>query len=83
LTLRKWLGEKIKEIKMKMKIIPKSQRAKNSVREHGEIMEVEIGNSIFQGKEAHLLKSIKPNDDWWGWLTVDDADFEIVHTNKK
>ncbi len=68
---------------MHIRIIPKTQRAKNRVREHGEIMEAEIANSMFQGKPAHLLKSIKEGDDWWGWLTEDEADFEIVHFTKK
>ncbi len=33
---------------MLIKILPKSAIAKNRVREHGEVMEAEIANSIFQ-----------------------------------
>ena len=68
---------------MLIKILPKSARAKNRVREHGEVMQAEIANSIFQGKPAHLLRSIKEGDDWFGWITEDEADFKIVHFTKK
>jgi len=65
---------------MLIKIIPKSQRAKNRVREHGEIMEKipDATNSTFRGEKAHLLKSIKENDEWVGWITYEEASFEVV-----
>ena len=65
---------------MFIKIIPKSQRAKNRVKEHGEVMQKmpDATNSSFRGEKAHLLHSLKEGDDWFGWITISEADFEEI-----
>jgi hypothetical protein len=65
------------EKSFKVKILPKSQRAKNRVREHGEVM---------------LLRRLHPNDrflveslgntwngtTWAGWFRFEEASYEEV-----
>lgn len=69
-------------MKMKIvKILPKSQRAKNRVNEHGDQMEL-----IFDRKEAFLVESINytwrnSNDEferWKGWFTKEEAAWENI-----
>jgi len=68
---------------MFVKIKPISTRAKNRVREHGSVMQVEDAKSTFNGKPALLLKSIKEGDDWLGWLTHEEAEFKLVNFTEK
>lgn len=58
-----------------IKIIPLSQRAKNRVKEHGEIMEL-----ITISNDKILVKSLNKTwnnntDHWSGWFTNKEAQF--------
>ena len=63
-----------------VKIIPITQRAKNRVREHGDLMElVKIGQ--FNGQPAILAKAFDAdpitNSCWLGWFQDDEAVWKI------
>ncbi len=59
----------------RIKILPKSQRAKNRIREHGEIMEFirEQPGKFF----VHSLENTYGDDRWWGWFTTDEASYDV------
>jgi hypothetical protein len=63
---------------MKVKIIPKSQRAKNRVREHGEEMDL-----LDDQGEKFLVESLDHDyccgQSWKGWFVKDsEATYEVV-----
>ena len=67
-----------------VKITPKSNRAKNRVTEHGEVMVLEEEGS-FDGQKAIRVRSVKETwgsvgrrQTWSGWFTVDEANWEIL-----
>jgi len=63
---------------MNVKIIPKVQRAKNRVNEHGEVMKLH-NESKFQGQPAILVESLGDTwrgEKWKGWFTADEIEFE-------
>lgn len=59
------------------RIIPKSQRAKNRVNEHGEVMKVlrQDKPQCFNGLDAIFVES-EDSKRWQGWFSVEDADYE-------
>lgn len=60
--------------------VPKSTRAKNRLKEHGEIVLVRLG--IFAGKKAVFTKC-KEHCDWRGWFTPEEADWSIPRKNEQ
>jgi len=70
---------------MKFKIIPKCQRAKNRVNEHGEVMKMvreENGKALFES----LNETFRLNADhmilWGGWFTTEEASWELVEADE-
>ena len=64
----------------KVKIIPIAQRAKNRVREHGEVMEL-LTEATYQSQRAILVKSLGltwRNQRWLGWIDREEADWEVL-----
>jgi hypothetical protein len=68
----------------KIRIIPKTTRAKNRVREHGEIMFL-VREDFFRGEMAILVESLEetwqgttPPSKWGGWFKNSEADFELI-----
>lgn len=61
----------------RVKIIPKTQRAKNRVNEHGEIMQVlrEDTPQCTNGQKAIFCES-EDSTRWQGWFTFDEVDIE-------
>ena len=59
------------------KIIPKTQRAKNRVNEHGEVMKVlrEGNPQCFNGQRAIFCES-EDSCRWQGWFNFDEVDIE-------
>ena len=57
-------------------IQPKTKRAKDRVRQHGNVMEL-LKCGTFDGKPAVLVKSVKRtwagNQHWKGWFTDDEV----------
>lgn len=65
---------------MKVRVLPKTQRARNRVSEHGKVMEL-VKRGQYQGQDACLLLSIRDTlcgEKWMGWLTTDEADVEDI-----
>ena len=65
---------------MKVKILPKSQRAKNRVKEHGEVMtfeDINLRGNLFKSLEK-TWNGPDGKDFWSGWFTDEDADFVKV-----
>ena len=66
---------------MNVRIIPLNMRAKNRIKEHGEIMELLGSTSV-----AFSVKSLNKtwnNDHWIGWFILDsEARFENVEEKK-
>lgn len=68
---------------MQVKIIPTSQRAKNRVHEHGEIMEL-----VKEKPEGFLCRSLnktwaKNTDFWMGWFLGDEATMVAVEQGEE
>jgi hypothetical protein len=68
---------------MNAKIIPTSKRAKERVKQHGEVMELLRAGGSFNGEPAILVQSLEntfPNggspQKWTGWLTEKEAKWE-------
>jgi hypothetical protein len=64
-------------MKTHIKIIPKNQRAKNRINEHGDIMII-IDKKIINGNLSILCKSLNKtfhNDFWLGWFTENEIIF--------
>lgn len=62
---------------MRVKIIPKRQRARNRIQEHGEIMEWVKFDSI----GSILVKSIGytyKGEKWLGWFLESEAGYEFL-----
>lgn len=60
----------------KVKLYPKSKRAKSRVFEHGEVM-----NLIRETNDSFLLESLNDTckgEKWLGWFTDGEIDFEEV-----
>lgn len=67
---------------MKVKIIPTSQRAKNRIHEHGEIMEL-IEDHPGKFLVRSLKKTWNKNTDFWmGWFNR-DKEATIVAVNEQ
>lgn len=66
---------------MKAKIKPITQRLKNRVHEHGEVMIVKKID-YFLGEPALLVESSARNDrnecEWCGWVTEREASWELL-----
>ena len=70
---------------IKVKIIPKSKRAKDRVASHGEIMEF-CKESVYRTSKGNAaaiyVKSLEKtsfgNEVWRGWFTFDEMDFERI-----
>ena len=65
---------------MKIKIIPKCQRARNRIREHGEIMTL-LGEGMFRSQSAILVESLDKTwsgEKWGGWFTSEEVSFEKI-----
>ena len=77
---------------VRVKIIPKSNRVKNRVKEHGDIMLLNEINTL-NGTNAILVKSIKETwgtagrrEQWFGWITENEAnglELRFIVTNRK
>jgi hypothetical protein len=69
------------------RVIPKSRRAKNRVREHGELMEIvrEMDSvSCCQGKKGTLVRALNTpegKEPWMGWFCVDEAEIHEEGTH--
>ena len=67
--------------KNKVKIIAKNKRAKERVKQHGEIMTLERQDK-YKGEKAILVESLgrtaKNNRHWFGWFTVGEADWQVM-----
>jgi hypothetical protein len=61
---------------MQILVTPKSQRAKNRVREHGDTF------LLVQDRTSKIcvesLKKTWQGQKWLGWFTIDDANWEIL-----
>jgi hypothetical protein len=70
---------------MNVRILPKSQRAKNRVREHGEVMSLH-SEDLRNGRKHILVESVndtwnlndKVKTHWMGWFDESEADWEMV-----
>jgi len=67
-----------------VKITPISQRAKNRVNEHGEIMILEE-EGMFNGVKAIRVRSIKETwgsagrkQNWAGWFDINECSWEVM-----
>lgn len=65
-----------------IQIIPKSKRARNRIHEHGEVMEL-VERGTFQGQRAIRVMSLRETwgspgrkQNWHGWFTESEADWE-------
>lgn len=72
---------------MNVKILPITTRARNRVREHGEVM-VLIKEGYFIGVKAILVESLERTSNsgrseckWCGWLTKKECSWEYETTN--
>lgn len=66
---------------MKVRITPKSQRAKNRVREHGEVMQLireENGKTLFHSLNDTWRLSKDKMMPWGGWFSLEDASWEPI-----
>jgi len=68
------------EMSLDVKIIPKTQRAKNRVREHGDVFELvkSTGDEVLlqsKGKTWRSSPNSKP-EHWLGWFDI-DSEIEI------
>lgn len=57
----------------KVRVIPKSKRAKNRVHEHGDIFWLGT-EGTFDGLKAILVRS---DDGWHGWLDCNECDWDL------
>lgn len=72
-----------------VKVVPKSKRAENRVREHGEVMELLMTDNPHMGKGSFLVRSlndtftlVKTKGKWVGWFTQHDASYELTNELK-
>lgn len=68
-----------------VKITPKSNRAKNRVREHGDTFQLKKGGSI-EGKVSICCKSLNKTwnngkEFWIGWFDNEEADWKILENS--
>jgi len=66
---------------MQVKIIPKCQRAKNRIREHGEIMLLRRNDGhrvLFDSLNKTYLFADGVKVQWTGWFTTEEASFVRV-----
>lgn len=68
----------------RIKIIPTSQRAKNRVAEHGEVMLLEH-EETFDGEKAIFVRSVHETwgtagrkENWCGWFTETECKWELL-----
>ena len=60
---------------MLVEIIPKKQRAKNRIKEHGKAMRL-LQIAPFNGVPAILVQSL--DFEWSGWFTQDEASYLTI-----
>ncbi len=65
-----------------IKLIPKTSRAKNRVREHGEVFEVRARKRVqcFGDRPSIFLEA---EDGWCGWFCIEDEQWESTDESHK
>lgn len=66
-----------------VKLIPKTQRAKNRVREHGDIFKVERFDKpqCFKGRPSVCVRSVE--DGWQGWFCLEEDEIKELELVEK
>lgn len=66
-----------------IKLIPKTQRAKNRVREHGDTFKVERRDNpqCFGGRPSILLRNLE--DGWQGWFVIAEEEWQELELVEK
>jgi len=79
----------VNEIPTKVKLIPKSKRAKDRINSHGKIMTLKE-SGLFRGRDHFFVESLEKTfrtskdtkETWSGWFKLSEATFEIQNEEK-
>ena len=67
---------------MKIKLFPKTHKAKNRINEHGDIMELLHKNpydkTILVKSLNHTFNGLTGKEHWMGWFHEDDVNYEVL-----